>query len=85
MRLFQDTGITLDRLRADRHLEEALAYGPDPLHLARTFGISTSTGMRYANEAKRLREVHMSSHGADARPRAPDAWIRPGDTGHAGA
>ena len=34
--LFQGTGISLDRLRVDRQLEEALTYGPDPLHLART-------------------------------------------------
>lgn len=61
------TGITLDRLRADRHQEEALAYGPDPLRLARTFGISTSTGIRYDHEAKRLPEGHLSSHQADAK------------------
>jgi len=60
--LFRGTGITLDQLRADRHLEEALAYGPDPLHLARTFGISTATGMRYAHEAKHLlrNDHHLS-------------------------
>jgi len=61
-RLFRGTGITLDQLRADRHLEEALAYGPDPLHLARTFGISTATGMRYANEAKHLSSWSARSH-----------------------
>jgi len=52
--LFQPTGITLDRLRIDRHLEEALTYGPDPLHLARVFGISPATAMRYTAAAKQL-------------------------------
>lgn len=52
--LFRDTGVTLDPLRMDRHLEEALDYGPDPLHLARTFGVSKATGIRYATIAKRL-------------------------------
>jgi hypothetical protein len=30
---------TLERLRVDRQLEEALTHGPDPLHLAAVFGI----------------------------------------------
>jgi integrase len=30
----------IDRLRRDRQLEEALAHGPDPLHLAVVFGIT---------------------------------------------
>ena len=30
---------TLERLRADRQLEEARAHGPDPLHLAAVFGL----------------------------------------------
>lgn len=32
--LFHDTGVTPDRLRMVRHLEEPRANGPDPLHLA---------------------------------------------------
>lgn len=52
--LFQPTGITLDRLCMDRHLEEALTYGLDPLHLARVFGISPATAMRYTTAAKQL-------------------------------
>ena len=30
---------TLERLRVDRQLEEALTHGPDPLHLASVFGL----------------------------------------------
>lgn len=52
--LFRGSGITLDRLRMDRNLEEALAYGPDPLHLAALFGISDATAIRYTNQARLL-------------------------------
>ena len=39
---------TLDRVRIDRHLEEALTCGADPLHLNVVFGLDDTTGMRYA-------------------------------------
>ena len=39
---------TLERLRADRQLEEALTCGPDPLHLAAVFGLDDTTAIRYA-------------------------------------
>lgn len=52
--LFRGSGVTLDRLRMDRHLEEALAYGPDPLHLAALFGISAATAIRYTHQARLL-------------------------------
>ena len=45
---------TLDRLRIDRQLEEALACGADPLHVAAVFGIDTSTAIRYAANARQL-------------------------------
>ncbi|MFE2492405.1 hypothetical protein ACFXGR_56650 [Streptomyces mirabilis] len=47
---------TLERLRTDRQLEEALAHGPDPLHLAEVFGLSQATAIRYANSARALLE-----------------------------
>ncbi|WP_351232167.1 hypothetical protein [Streptomyces sp. NPDC002133] len=34
---------TLERLRVDRQLEEALVHGPDPLHLAKVFGLEEKT------------------------------------------
>ena len=52
--LFRDSGVTLDRLRMDRNLEEALSYGPDPLHLAALFGISDATAIRYTHQARLL-------------------------------
>ncbi|MFJ8164923.1 hypothetical protein ACIRBY_28920 [Streptomyces sp. NPDC096136] len=45
---------TLERLRVDRQLEEALTHGPDPLHLAKVFGLDKKTAMRYANSAPAL-------------------------------
>ncbi|MFJ9566021.1 hypothetical protein ACIRQQ_39065 [Streptomyces fuscichromogenes] len=45
---------TLERLRIDRQLEEAMAQGPDPLHLAEVFGLDEKTAMRYADSARQL-------------------------------
>jgi integrase len=45
---------SLDRLRIDRQLEEALAHGADPLHLASVFGVSDKTAIRYATAARQL-------------------------------
>ena len=42
------------RLRVDRQLEEALAHGPDPLHLAAVFGLDPKTAIRYAENARLL-------------------------------
>ncbi|MGH8995731.1 MAG: integrase [Acidimicrobiales bacterium] len=47
---------TVERLRIDRQLEEALASGADPLHLAAVFGIADTTAVRYANSARQLLE-----------------------------
>lgn len=45
---------TLERLRIDRQLEEAVATGADPLHLAAVFGISEGTAIRWATNAREL-------------------------------
>ncbi|MFJ9847742.1 hypothetical protein ACIRYZ_46495 [Kitasatospora sp. NPDC101155] len=45
---------TLERLRVDRQLEEALAHGPDPLHLAEIFGLDEKTAIRYADSARAI-------------------------------
>ncbi|MFH8520551.1 hypothetical protein ACH4CE_36995 [Streptomyces gelaticus] len=45
---------TLERLRVDRQLEEALTHGPDPLHLAEVFGLDEKTAMRYTDSARTL-------------------------------
>lgn len=50
------TGLTatIEQIRTDRQLEEALSAGPDPLHLAAVFGISHQTAIRYARAARQL-------------------------------
>jgi integrase len=45
---------SVDRIRADRILHEALTAGPDPLHLTLVFGISHNTAARYATVAEHL-------------------------------
>ncbi|WP_185993849.1 hypothetical protein [Streptomyces benahoarensis] len=47
---------TLERLRIDRQLEEALVHGPDPLHLAEVFDLDEKTAIRYADSARALLE-----------------------------
>jgi integrase len=48
------TAVTLEKLRVDRQLQEALAVGPDPLHLASVFGLDPKTAIRYAENARQL-------------------------------
>jgi hypothetical protein len=45
---------TLERLRIDCQLTEAMATGFDPLRLAEVFGISEHTAIRYAVNARQL-------------------------------
>ncbi len=55
---------TLERLRVDRQLEEALTHGPDPLHLAAVFGIHATTAIRYATVARQLLQTPVEQHNA---------------------
>lgn len=45
---------TIERLRIDRKIEEAMATGADPLHLAAMFAISDATAVRWALNARAL-------------------------------
>jgi len=47
-------GISLEQIRRDRILHEALATGADPLHLALVFNIDHTNAMAYANAARNL-------------------------------
>ncbi|WP_406272999.1 integrase [Nocardia sp. NBC_00881] len=47
-------GFSIDRIRADRILHEALTAGPDPLHLSLVFNLDHSTALRYATVAEHL-------------------------------
>jgi integrase len=53
---------TLERLRVDRQLEEALAHRADPLHLTAVFDIHESTAIRYATSARQLLERPYEAH-----------------------
>jgi integrase len=47
-------GFSIDRIRADRILHEALTAGPDPLHLSLVFNIDHATALRYTSVAEHL-------------------------------
>ncbi|HEX9356859.1 MAG TPA: hypothetical protein VF933_23965 [Streptosporangiaceae bacterium] len=47
-------GISLEHIRRDRILQEALATGADPLHLALVFNIDHTNAMAYAGAARNL-------------------------------
>jgi hypothetical protein len=51
---FRGQAATLERLRVHRQLDEALAQGPDPLHLASMFGLDHKTAIRYAENTRTL-------------------------------
>ncbi|WP_218163741.1 tyrosine-type recombinase/integrase [Actinomadura madurae] len=51
---FRGQTATLERLRVQRQLDEALAQGPDRLHLATIFGLAPKTAIRYAENARTL-------------------------------
>ena len=59
---FRGQHATLERLRVDRQLEEALTHGPDPLHLAVVFGLDEKTAIRYATAARQLLETPIEHH-----------------------
>ena len=63
---------TVERLRIDRQIEEALAAGGDPLHIAAVFGISESAAIRYGVNARMLLAQSESSQPTHT-PRAPSA------------
>ncbi|MFC0438083.1 integrase [Kutzneria buriramensis] len=47
-------GVHLELIRGDRVLQEALATGADPLHLAVMFNLHFTTAIRYADIARRV-------------------------------
>jgi len=58
---------TLERLRADRQLEEALTRGPDPLHLAAVFGLDDTTAICYATIARQRLQTTAEQHDPGSR------------------
>ena len=61
-------GISLEQIRRDRILHEALATGADSLHLALVFNIDHTNAMAYANAARNL----LSSPAGQAPSRCPE-------------
>jgi hypothetical protein len=55
----RETGVTLNQIRMNRQLEEALTHGSDALHLAAVFGISERAAIRYANAARAFLETPL--------------------------
>jgi integrase len=53
-RILRGLPATLERLRVDRYIDEAIISGADPLHLAEVFGIGETAAIRYANAARHL-------------------------------
>ncbi|MET9359186.1 hypothetical protein ABZY14_40765 [Streptomyces sp. NPDC006617] len=47
-------GVSLDRVRANRVLGEALATGADPIHLTTLFDLSETTAVKYTILARQL-------------------------------
>jgi hypothetical protein len=72
---FQGLSVTLEQLRIDRQLEEALAAGADPLHIAAVFGVTEGTALRYAACARALLEGDLEGDlgRAPERPPGPPA------------
>jgi hypothetical protein len=71
-RLLRGLPATLERLRVDRQLEEALNNRADPLHLAEVFGLDETTAIRYADAARQLLDDGDQHHpGAHHEPAGP--------------
>ena len=68
--------VTVEALRVDRQLEEAMATGADPLHLAATFGLDPGTAVRYASSARQLLQTTAEQQNPAGIPREPKARIR---------
>lgn len=80
-RLLRGLPATIERLRIDRQLEEALVSGADPLHLAEVFALDTKTALRYAASARQLLGPHHAdpsasprTEGSEAEDRANPPW-----------
>ncbi|MEV2221768.1 hypothetical protein AB0E01_18075 [Nocardia vinacea] len=59
---FRRQAATLEALRVDRQLDEALTHGPDPLHLAVVFGLDDTTAIRYCAAARQILQTPAEQH-----------------------
>jgi integrase len=68
------SGVTVERLRIDRQLEEARANRGDPLLQAELFGVCATTAVHYATNAIHLLErPHEATPGTSSRTPASEA------------
>ncbi|MGZ6791098.1 MAG: hypothetical protein ACXVGQ_14420, partial [Mycobacteriaceae bacterium] len=81
-RTFGGLGSTLEQLRVDRQLDEALTCGGDPLHLAAVFDIDAKTAVRYANNVRGAADDGLRDVALAGSPQ-PEAIPSPKDpSGH---
>ena len=83
--IVQGLPATIERLRIDRQLDEAIASRADPLHLALVFGISDTAAVRYAENARQLLERPVEAHAASSSPPTEASDGRPERPGHLGS
>lgn len=75
---------TVERLRIDRKLEEAITCGADPLHLSAMFGITGTNAIRWATNARQLlTDPHTANPPNSIPTRAPTPPDATGD--HSGS
>jgi hypothetical protein len=83
-RLLRELPATLERLRLDRQLDEAISSGADPLEVATVFGVANSTAVHYAHANRQLLELASSGTPRfttirwvrSRRTRPIEAWFR---------
>lgn len=68
-------GVHLERIRGDRILQEALAVGPDPLHLTVVFNLSFDTAMTYTRIAAAILDSPVEPAAEPPGVRCPDPPI----------
>jgi integrase len=69
-RMLRGLPATIEQLRIDRQLEEALCSGADPLHIKAVFGMDDSTAIRYATGARQLLSG-QGAGGTSSHPMSP--------------
>jgi integrase len=83
-RILRGLSATIERLRIDRQLEEAIASGADPLHLAVVFDLDETTAIRYAASARQLlQEPHAA--GLSGSTRTEVSVAENASTAHSGS
>ncbi|HKT05625.1 MAG TPA: hypothetical protein VJT31_39435 [Rugosimonospora sp.] len=67
--------VTIRQMREDRVIDDGIATGADPLHLAAMFNISAHTAVRYATAANDI--LTVTRHGEPTPPTRPQGTTKP--------